>query len=269
LKLGHRVAPPSHHSYGHWNWRHGWFELGRSRSRRASPAQPTRPNGDQGDRGCDHQSARRAPAALEPPAKCYAFWSSPRLLEHGRTEAAGGAAARHRTTSDDGWDDRRVIARRTWGRHPPSSRKLSGRRCEKRWGLRSMGKKIFLIFNNFRISVRRLWLEVSERDSTGEDHHDVTGLQHHVGAGAPARLPRPGARRQRAYCRAVRERPRGTRRAYPPTELSTVSTVEPLDRPRSTPARGGAALAPAALPPTTGRFAADQRTPRRFFISDQ
>jgi hypothetical protein len=91
----------------------------------------------------------------------------------------------------------------------PPSTTLSGKRREWRWGVRFISKKIFRMFHNFRIRVRHRRLEVSESDPTGEDHHDITGLQHHVGAGAPARRPRPGARRQRSCHRADRERPSG------------------------------------------------------------
>jgi hypothetical protein len=141
-----------------------------------------------------------------------------------------------------------TVGRSTCHRHAhlavgPSPTKLSGSTCERCWGLRSIVKKIFLMFDNFRARIHHLQLEISWRDPPREGNHDVKGLDRRIGAGAPARLLRPGARRQRSCHQADRERPNGTRRAYPPKALSTASTVEPLDRPLSTPARGDAAHA--------------------------
>ena len=50
-----------------------------------------------------------------------------------------------------------------------------------------MVKKIFPIFDKFRMYVRHLQLEVSGRYQPGEGHHDVKGVSHRVGPGAPAR----------------------------------------------------------------------------------
>jgi hypothetical protein len=80
--------------------------------------------------------------------------------------------------------------------------------------------KIFLMFGNFRVRVRYLQLEVSWTHLRGEDHHDVWGLDYCIGAGALARLPRPGARRQRSGHRADREHP-----GRPATRLSALGVT--------------------------------------------
>jgi hypothetical protein len=147
----------------------------------------------------------------------------------------------------------------------PSPTTLSGRRGERRWGLRLMAGKIFLIVNNFCVRVRHPPLEVSWRGPPGEGHHDDKCLQQRVGAVTEARLPRPGAFRQRPCHPAARERPSRTRRAYSRKGLSTVPTAEPLDHPLATPTRGGAALPQAGVPPAAGRSSAVQWTTRRNF----
>ena len=92
---------------------------GRCRPRRASPVQPSQCDANQGDRWRDHQATRQPPAALKSPAQRDDCWLSPQPRQNAGTKAARGATARHCTRGDDGRDDRRIIAIRTWGRHPP------------------------------------------------------------------------------------------------------------------------------------------------------
>lgn len=60
-----------------------------------------------------------------------------------------------------------------------------------------MVRMIFAMFHNFCMHVRRSQLEVSWTHPREQDHLDVEGLNHRIGARAPAKLPGPGARRQR------------------------------------------------------------------------
>lgn len=47
-------------------------------------------------------------------------------------------------------------------------------------GVRSMVRRIFPIFHNFRMYVGRSPLEVSWTHPRGDDNHDVKGLDHRI-----------------------------------------------------------------------------------------
>jgi hypothetical protein len=156
-----------------------------------------------------------------------------------------------------------VIGMRTWVGRPPLEH-CQDMRVRGLGGSAPRSGRCFIVFiTSSCFSAPASWRSMAH--PRGEDNSRVKGLDHHIGAGAPARLPRPGARRQRSCHRAARERPRGARRASPPTGLHRASTAELVDHQLPTPPRSGAAPASAGQPPTTGRFATVRRTTRRNF----